>query len=92
MEEKIKEITIRKIDNNDREFLAYFKSDFLQATFCVVFSDTVFGAVALNKFSEMIKTYFNEKKLDLFISDEKIKFKSQALLEELIKCKNYVKN
>ena len=41
MEEKIKEITIRKIDNNDREFLAYFKSDFLQATFCVVFSDSM---------------------------------------------------
>lgn len=91
MEEKIKEIRIRKIENKDKEFLAYFKSDFLQSTFCIVFKDTIFGAVALNRFCEMIKEFFSVKKLNLCLSDEKFNFKSKALLEILIKRKEAAK-
>ena len=78
-----KEITIKQIENKDREFLAYYKSDFLKSTFCVSFKDDIFGAVALTRFTEMIKTHFNEQNITLFISDKNIKFKSQALLNEL---------
>jgi len=78
-----KEITIKQIENTDREFIAYYKSDFLKSTFCVSFRDDIFGAVSLSRFTEMIKTHFNEQKINLFISDKNIKFKSQALLNEL---------
>ena len=47
------------------------------------FKDNIFGAVSLARFTEMIKTHFNEQKINLFISDKNIKFKSQALLDEL---------
>ena len=78
-----KEITIKQIENTDREFIAYYKSDFLKSTFCAVFKDDIFGAVCLSRFTEMIKTHFNEQNITLFISDKNIKFKSQALLNEL---------
>ena len=78
-----KEITIKQIENTDKEFIAYYKSDFLKSTFCVSFRDDIFGAVSLSRFTEMIKTHFNEQKISLFISDKNIKFKSQALLNEL---------
>lgn len=85
MKETIKEITIKKVANREGEYFAYYKSDFLKATFCVAFNDNIFGSVALHRFSEMIKTHFNEEKLNLFISDENIQFKSQALLDEITK-------
>ena len=78
-----KEITIKQIENTDRQFIAYYKSDFLKSTFCAVFKDDIFGAVCLSRFTEMIKTHFNEQNIILFISDKNIKFKSQALLDEL---------
>ena len=81
--DNIKSITIKQIENRNQEYLAYYKSDFLKSTFCVSFSDDVFGAVSLVKFTEMIKTHFNEQNITLFISDKNIKFKSQALLDEL---------
>jgi len=43
-----KEITIKQIENRDREFIAYYKSDFLKSTFCVSFRDDIFGAVSLS--------------------------------------------
>ena len=78
-----KEITIKQIENKNHEYLAYYKSDFLKSTFCVSFRDDIFGAVSLSRFTEMIKTHFNEQNITLFISDKNIKFKSQALLDEL---------
>ena len=78
-----KEITIKQIENTEHEFIAYYKSDFLKSTFCAVFRDDIFGAVCLSRFTEMIKTHFNEQNITLFISDKNIKFKSQALLDEL---------
>ena len=78
-----KEITIKQIENTDREFIAYYKSDFIKSTFCVSFRDDIFGAVSLSRFTDMIKTHFNEQNITLFISDKNIKFKSQALLNEL---------
>jgi hypothetical protein len=36
-------------------YLAYFTSDFLNATYSVYFQDTITGAVALHDFSEMVR-------------------------------------
>ena len=51
----MKEITIKKIENKENYFIAYFKNPVLQASFSVCFPDTVCGAVALNDFFQMLK-------------------------------------
>jgi len=80
-----KEIIIRKIENTKDEYFAYFKNDFLQSTYSIFFNDSIFGAVALNRFYEMIKSNFELRNLTLSISDEIICFKNRALLEEITK-------
>ncbi|MBN2737916.1 MAG: hypothetical protein JXR70_13105 [Spirochaetales bacterium] len=75
---------IRPIANRDKAYLAYFKCDFLKATFCVAFQDTIFGALGLNRFSEMIKTSFSTSQVKISVSSENLKIKSQALIDELI--------
>jgi hypothetical protein len=80
-----KDIIIKKIENKDNDFIAFFKSDFLKATFCICFKDTIFGAVALNDFFQMIKHKYNSDKLNLVISEDKIKIKNSALLDQILK-------
>lgn len=75
------EITIKKIKDKDRDFIAYIKNDFLRATFSVCFEDTVFGAVALTKFYEMIKSKFNDNDIKIKITDSGITFKHDDLLQ-----------
>jgi hypothetical protein len=44
----MKEIIIKKIENKQNDFVAYFKNEFLKSTFFVCFTDSIIGAVALN--------------------------------------------
>ena len=81
--ENKKEIVIRPIQNRDRDYLAYFKSEFLGATFCVAFQDTITGAIGLHKFTEMIRIVFNEKNLTFTVSNVNLKIKNKALLDEI---------
>lgn len=78
-----KKIIIKSIENRKKEYIAYYKSGFLQATFCIAFKDNIVGAVALNRFIEMIKNYFKMEEIPLSISKDMFKFKSRALLDEL---------
>ena len=79
----MKEITIKQIEKKDKEFIAYFKSEFLKATFSVCFKDNIVGAVALNNFYEMIRHKFGGDKLELVISNESLRFESKAMLDTL---------
>ena len=83
MKDEIKEIIVRQIENKENEYFAYYKSDFMQATYSIFFNDTILGAVALNRFYEMIKSSFDIKNLNLTISYEKIKFQNKAILDEI---------
>ena len=47
-------IRIAPVEGTDR-YIAVFSSDALDATFSVVFSESVAGAVALHSFAEMIR-------------------------------------
>jgi hypothetical protein len=78
-----KQIIIKPIEQGEKEYIAYFKDEILQASFCVAFKDSILGAVALNRFIDMIKTFFEIKKIPLFVSDEKFKIKSKAMLDIL---------
>ena len=82
--QQVKEIIIRPIANRDRAYMAYFKCDFLKATFCVAFQDTIFGALGLNRFCEMVKTSFNTSQIKISVSNENLRIKSQALLDEIM--------
>ena len=81
------EILIRKIDNGKDEYFAYYKNEILQSTYSVFFDDSILGAIALNRFYEMIRSNFELKKLTLSVSGEMIRFKNKALLEEITKVK-----
>jgi hypothetical protein len=78
-----KQIVIKPIVERDKEYIAYFKDEFMKASFCVAFKDSILGAVALNRFIDMIKTFFDIKKIPVFVSDEKFKLTSKAMLDVL---------
>jgi hypothetical protein len=78
-----KDIIIKKIENKKNDFIAFFKADFLKATYCICFKDTIFGAVALNNFFEMIKHKYTDDRIKLVISDEELKIKNPALLKQI---------
>ena len=93
MSERMKEaenprIVIRPVENRAGEHLAYYNSEFLKATFSVYFQDDIFGALALNSFSEMIRKQFGKQyrreEVEFVIEDESMQFKSKALLDVLV--------
>ncbi len=76
-------ITIRPIENRKRHYLAYFKDDFLQAVYSVAFTDSITGAMSLNRFFVMINMMYEGQKTDVRFKAGGIKFKSQAVLDTL---------
>ena len=80
----MKEIIIKKIENKQNDFVAYFKNEFLKSTFFVCFTDSIIGAVALNDFFQMLKSKYDKDNFNFVISDEAIKFKNEHLLNQII--------
>ena len=76
-------ITIKQIENKQGEYIAYYRSDFLNATYSVYFRDNIFGAIALHDFSEMIKRKYEKEDIEFILSEEKMQLKSKALLEAM---------
>ena len=74
------DITIRPVKNMEKDFIAYYKSDMLCATYCVYFKDTIMGALALNAFYEMLKHKY-EQEIEFTVSEHKFQFKNPALLD-----------
>jgi len=76
-------ITIKQVRNRSGEYIAYFTSDFLGATFSVYFKDSIMGAIALHDFSEMLKGKYEKERIEFVVSEEKMRFKSRDLLEAM---------
>ena len=76
-------ITIKQVENRNGEYIAYYTSDFLGATFSVYFQDSIMGAIALHDFSEMIKGKYEKERIEFDVCEEKIRFKSRDLLEAM---------
>ena len=53
-------IIIKAVEQRAGEYIAYYKSDFLQATFSVYINDNIFGALALHSFAEMIRKAYGK--------------------------------
>lgn len=75
----MKQIIIRQSSVNSKEYEARFIDEFLQATFYLVFTDNIYGAVALNRFAEMIKTFYEIKHIPLTIEEQESK--NSSLIE-----------
>lgn len=76
-------ITIRPIENRDRYYLAFFHDNFLDAVYSVSFQDSITGAMALNRFCVMINRMYKGRTIELRLSNQKVTFKSQAVLDIL---------
>ena len=90
-ENKELKVIIEPVGNRETEYLAYYESEFLKATFSVYIHDNIFGALALNKFAEMIKGQYGKEyrnnRVEFIISDEPVGIKNKAILD-VISCSN----
>jgi len=76
-------VTIKQVESRPGEYIAYYRSEFLNATYLVYFRDNIFGSVALHEFSEMLRSKYRGSEVEFIISNEKVQFKSKALEEAL---------
>jgi len=74
-------ITIKSVAGREGEYIAYYTSEFLGATFSVYFQDNIMGAIALHTFSKMIKSKYEKERIEFVVSEEKMRFKSRDLFE-----------
>ena len=61
-------VTIRKLQGTRHEYIAYTKSLCGKATYFVYFEDSIWGAVTLHSFIEMLKMFFQQKRVELRVS------------------------
>ena len=78
-------ITVRPLEDRPGEYVAVYVSEFLQAQFCVTVKDSIFGALALQAFAEMIRTTFGRHyrsgRIDFEVSQEAGSLHSRPLLD-----------
>jgi hypothetical protein len=80
----MKQIIIKKIENKQNDFIAYFKNPVLKSTFFICFTDSILGSIALNDFFQMLKTKYDKESFSFVVGDEAIKFKNEHLLNQII--------
>ena len=73
-------VTIRKLEGSDHEYLAYTKSLCGKATFCLYFSDGIWGAVVLCNFIQMLKGFFKAEEVKVSLHESAIKLKDKEIL------------
>lgn len=74
------QVFLKPVEKQEGEFLAFYQSDILAATFFLYFKDNIMGSVALNSFMEMLRRKYNSD-IDLCLLKEKVKFQSQAMID-----------
>ncbi|MFW6139333.1 MAG: hypothetical protein ACOC7U_09180, partial [Spirochaetota bacterium] len=70
-------VIIRKLQNTEKGYFAYAKSLCGKATYLVYFEDSVWGAVTLYSFVEMLRTYFQQNTVNVKISNQDILIKNE---------------
>ena len=71
-------ITIAGVEDDPDRFVASFRSEFLDATYAVVFSQTITGAVALHRFVQMVSDQYG-KQVELRIANDLFPAKNSAV-------------
>jgi hypothetical protein len=73
-------VTIRRLEHSDHEYLAYAKSLCGKATYFLYFCDDIWGAVVLCNFVQMLKSYFQAEKLKLTVHENAVCLKNEQIL------------
>ena len=71
-------ITITGVEDDPDRFVASFRSEFLDATYAVIFSQTITGAVALHRFVQMVSDQYG-KQVELRIANDLFPAKNSAV-------------
>ncbi len=71
-------IRIAGVDERPNRFVASFRSEFLDATYAVVCSQTITGAVALHRFAQMISEQY-DRQVELQIADDLFPVRNKAV-------------
>jgi hypothetical protein len=74
------QVYIKPVEEKEGDFLAFYQSDILQATFFTYFKDNIMGAIALNAFTGMLEKKYSTD-VELRLLDEKAKFHNKGLLD-----------
>jgi hypothetical protein len=78
-------IVIRPVEGQEGEYQASYVSEFLQAEFYVTVKDSIFGALALQAFAEMIRKAFGKHyrsgQIDFEVSQEAGSLHNRPLLD-----------
>ncbi len=72
-------VTVRRLEKSEHEYIAYAKSVCGKATYFLYFTDGPFGAVALCNFVEMLKGFFKAERLDLTVHENAVTLKHEEL-------------
>ena len=75
-------IRISSVKDSSGKFLASFHSEFLDATYSLLFNETVTGAVALHRFARMIESQYGSA-VELQIVDDVFPVNNQAVVDIL---------
>ena len=75
-------VTVRPVPDGSGSYLAMFSSPVLSATFCVVFPDSITGALALHEFSDMLHLRFDQS-VEFHLDTDLIPAKSKAMRDVL---------
>jgi len=76
-------VTIRKLQGTQHEYIAYTKSLCGKATYFVYFEDSIWGAVTLHNFIEMLKMFFQQKRVEVNVSEKSLHLKNEGVLSLL---------
>ncbi len=78
-------IVVHPLEGSPGEYVAYYASEFLQAEFRVTVKDSIFGALALQAFAEMVRKAFGKHyrsgQIDFQISPAAGSLQSRDLLD-----------
>jgi len=77
------EVTIRKLEKSENEYIAYTRSLCGKATYFLYFTDGIWGAVVLCNFVQMLKSYFEPQKLKLKVCENAVCLKNEHILSLL---------
>ena len=75
-------ITIASVDDDPNQFVAAFRSEFLNATYAVLFPQTVTGAVALHRFATMISSQYG-KQVEIQVPNDLYPVRNKAIKDIL---------
>lgn len=73
-------VTVRKLQDSQHDYIAYTKSLCGKATYFVHFQDSIWGAVTLHSFTEMLRMFFQQVTVDVQVSENPICIKNPEIL------------